>query len=198
MERASRYDAIVATLVGVCALLVSAYTAYIQRQQVRAQVFPIVALSSGSTDEDVHVIVANKGSGPARIRNMTFSIGGKPIHNWIELVKLAVGNGHDLRSVHYSGIGRATISAGEEIRAFELSCKKPPVTAGPHTEQLPDVLGPADPLCATMMKLISQMSISVCFCSTLDDCSLLEEGPEREATTTDVRSCPARTDDSFN
>ena len=33
---ASRYDAIIATLVGVCALGVSAYTAYMQREQVRA------------------------------------------------------------------------------------------------------------------------------------------------------------------
>lgn len=32
---ASRYDAVIATLVGVCALFVSGYTAYMQRQQVR-------------------------------------------------------------------------------------------------------------------------------------------------------------------
>ena len=33
---ASRYDAIIATFVGLCALCVSGYTAYMQRQQVRA------------------------------------------------------------------------------------------------------------------------------------------------------------------
>ncbi len=36
---ASRYDAIVATLVGFLALCVSGYTAYMQRQQVRAIVW---------------------------------------------------------------------------------------------------------------------------------------------------------------
>ena len=39
---ASRYGAIIATLVGFCALCVSGYTAYMQRQQVRAAVWPIL------------------------------------------------------------------------------------------------------------------------------------------------------------
>ena len=38
---ASRYDAIIATFVGFLALCVSGYTAYMQRQQVRAAVWPL-------------------------------------------------------------------------------------------------------------------------------------------------------------
>ena len=68
MDRA-RYDAIVATFVGVLALVVSAYTAYVQRQQVRAQVYPIVSFSTGYSDEDIHMKLSNKGSGPAIIRH---------------------------------------------------------------------------------------------------------------------------------
>ena len=41
---ASRYDAVIATLVGLCALCVSGYTAYMQRQQVRAAVWPILGI----------------------------------------------------------------------------------------------------------------------------------------------------------
>ena len=41
---ASRYDAVIATLVGPCALCVSGYTAYVQRQQV-----PRCGPSSNST-----------------------------------------------------------------------------------------------------------------------------------------------------
>jgi hypothetical protein len=37
-RRASRYDAVIATFVGFLALSVSGYTAYMQRQQVRAAV----------------------------------------------------------------------------------------------------------------------------------------------------------------
>jgi hypothetical protein len=47
-RRASRYDAIIATLVGLCALCVSAYTAYVQRQQVRAAVWPILEFDSSN------------------------------------------------------------------------------------------------------------------------------------------------------
>src|SRR5947208_17061452 len=58
-RRASRYDAVIATLVGVCALCVSAYTAHVQRQQVRAAVWPILEFDS-SNAPDIHFTLANK------------------------------------------------------------------------------------------------------------------------------------------
>jgi hypothetical protein len=48
MRGASRYDAIVATLVGFLALCASGYTAYMQRQQVRAAVSPILEFDSSN------------------------------------------------------------------------------------------------------------------------------------------------------
>jgi len=57
MRRASRYDAVIATLVGFCALCVSAYTAYVQRQQVRAAVWPILEFDS-SNAPDIHFTLA--------------------------------------------------------------------------------------------------------------------------------------------
>src|SRR5205807_9429834 len=68
-RRASRYDAVIATFVGLCALCVSGYTAYIQRQQVRAAVWPILQFDS-SNAPDIHFTLANKGVGPAIIRNV--------------------------------------------------------------------------------------------------------------------------------
>jgi hypothetical protein len=50
-RRASRYDAVIATLVGLCALCVSAYTACVQRQQVRAAVWPILEFDSSNAAE---------------------------------------------------------------------------------------------------------------------------------------------------
>jgi hypothetical protein len=66
---ASRYDAVIATFVGLCALCVSGYTAYVQRQQVRAAVWPILDFGSGNAP-DIHFTLANKGVGPAIIRNV--------------------------------------------------------------------------------------------------------------------------------
>ena len=57
---ASRYDAIIATFVGLCALCVSGYTAYMQRQQVRAAVWPI--LQFGSSNGPIQFTLDNKAS----------------------------------------------------------------------------------------------------------------------------------------
>ena len=45
---ASRYDVVIATIVGLLALCVSGYTAYMQRQQVRAAVWPILEFDSSN------------------------------------------------------------------------------------------------------------------------------------------------------
>jgi hypothetical protein len=81
-RRASRYDAVIATLVGLCALCVSAYTAYVQRQQVRAAVWPI--LEFDSSNGPIHFTLANKGVGPAIIRHVTVMVDGQPVRNWKE------------------------------------------------------------------------------------------------------------------
>ena len=79
-RRASRYDAVIATLVGFCALCVSAYTAYVQRQQVRAAVWPILEFDS-SNAPDIHFTLANKGVGPAIIRHVIVMVDGQPVRN---------------------------------------------------------------------------------------------------------------------
>jgi hypothetical protein len=60
---ASRYDAIIATFVGFLAVCVAGYTAYMQRQQVRAAVWPILEFDS-SNAPDIHFTLSNKGSAP--------------------------------------------------------------------------------------------------------------------------------------
>ena len=81
-RRVNRYETVVATLVGLCALGVSAYTAYVQRQQVRAAVWPI--LEFDSSNAPIHFILANKGVGPAIIRHVIVNVDGQPVRNWKE------------------------------------------------------------------------------------------------------------------
>ncbi len=90
-RRASRYDAVIATLVGFCALCVSAYTAYVQRQQVRAAVWPILAFDSANGP--IHFILANKGVGPAIIKNVIVKVDGEPVRNWKEALEKILGPG---------------------------------------------------------------------------------------------------------
>jgi hypothetical protein len=109
-RRASRYDASIATLVGLCALCVSAYTAYVQRQQVRAAVWPILEFDS-SNAPDIHFTLANKGVGPAIIRHVTVMVDGQPVRNWKEALEKMLGPGEHLfsesdMSFHVLGRGR--------------------------------------------------------------------------------------------
>ncbi len=80
---ASRYDAIIATLVGFCALCLSGYTAYVQRQQVRAAVWPILEFDTGN-QPDIHFTLSNKGVGPAIIRHVIVRVDDQPVRNWKE------------------------------------------------------------------------------------------------------------------
>ena len=58
-----------ATFIGVLALIVSAYTAYMQRQQVRAQVLPILQFGTSNAPQ-LDVELDNKGVGPALIKHV--------------------------------------------------------------------------------------------------------------------------------
>src|SRR2546429_4692141 len=96
MRRASRYDAVIATLVGFCALCVSAYTAHVQRQQVRAAVWPILEFDSGNGP--IQFTLANKGVGPAIIRHVTLKVDGQSVRNWKEALEKILGPGEHLGS----------------------------------------------------------------------------------------------------
>ncbi len=111
-RRASRYDAVIATLVGLCALCVSAYTAYVQRQQVRAAVWPILEFDS-SNAPDIHFTLANKGVGPAIIRHVIVRVDGQQVRNWKEALGRILGPGEHLFSE--SDMSGHVFAAGESM-----------------------------------------------------------------------------------
>src|SRR5207237_7634728 len=76
----------------LCALCVSAYIAYVQRQQVRAAVWPI--LEFDSSNAPIHFTLANKGVGPAIIRHVIVKVDGQPVRNWKEAVERILGPGY--------------------------------------------------------------------------------------------------------
>ena len=60
------YSVIVATVVGLLSLAVSAYTAYMLHVQTRAQVFPYLQVVT--IGEQARVAIHNKGVGPAFLK----------------------------------------------------------------------------------------------------------------------------------
>src|SRR4029453_3681200 len=90
----------------------SGYTAYVQRQQVRAAVWPILEFYS-SNAPDIHFDLANKGVGPAIIRNVIVRVDDQPVKNWNEVFQKLLGPGEYHGSE--TDMSNHVLSAGESI-----------------------------------------------------------------------------------
>lgn len=148
-DTSRRFDSkgtIVAALIGFLALLVSGYTAYVQRQQVRAQVWPW--LVAGNDDHEHSIDVYNKGAGPAVIRTVQVFVDNKPYTSWNDVLEA-------LRI--------------EKPRPYSQTTINPNVlTPGEHVQI---VKFPDEDLWKRFRAAASaHLTMDVCFCSTLDEC----------------------------
>ena len=184
IRRASRYDAVIATLVGLCALCVSAYTAHVQRQQVRAAVWPILEFDS-SNAPDIHFTLANKGVGPAIIRHVIVRVDGQQVRNWKEALGRILGPGEHLFSE--SDMSGHVFAAGESMTP--LTPRDP--------ENNPLNFDKSNPLWVKMNKDRLRVSVEICYCSTLDECWTLRASGLTPSTTTETRRCPTPSATSF-
>src|SRR5437763_11680549 len=113
-RRASRYEAVIATFVGFLALCVSGYTADMQRQQVRAAVWPILEFDGGNGP--IHFTLANKGGGPAIIKHVIMKVDDQPVKNWAEVLEKILGSGY--QPGEESEMSGRVFSAGESTNVF--------------------------------------------------------------------------------
>jgi hypothetical protein len=183
-RRASRYDAVIATFVGVCALCVSAYTAHVQRQQVRAVVWPILQFDS-SNAPDIHFTLANKGVGPAIIRHVIVRVDGQPVRNWKEALERILGPGEHLGSE--SDMSGHVLAAGESMTVFTPR----------DAENNPLNFDRSNPLWVKLNKDRGRVTVEICYCSTLGECWTLHASGLTPSTTTETRHCPSRSATSF-
>ncbi|HET7161960.1 MAG TPA: hypothetical protein VFI32_04755 [Rhodanobacteraceae bacterium] len=141
----------IAALVGLIALLVSAYTANIQRQQVRAQVW--TRLFFGASDVDRALMVTNKGVGPARIESLRFYVDGKAQRDWSHVLS-AIGftGGSDFEQ---STVNGTVVAANERVLFL-------------HFQRAEDWASFGD-------KGRGRIKLRACYCSVLDECLLFDE-----------------------
>jgi len=147
-SRGVRWDAlaaIIAALVGLLALCVSAYTAYIQHQQVRAQVWPY--LEAGNDDGNRAIFVYNKGVGPAIVKSAQVFIDGKPQTSWADVLTAL---GLPPHQYVQSTLNPDVISPGEQVRVI-----------GFHDDEHWKPFRSA---------ALDRMTMNICYCSTLDEC----------------------------
>ncbi len=175
--RAVRYDVVVATFVGVCALCVSAYTAHVQRQQVRAMVWPILEYQSNN-EPVISLTLANKGVGPAIIRRVKVKIDGQPVSDWYGALQKLLGPGKHYYSS--STMNSRVLSPGETISIL--------VPYG--SDSRPLTPASSDPLGPQADKARNRVAVEICFSSTLGECWMLRTDQNTNSTTTAISSCP--------
>lgn len=105
--------AVIASFIGLLALVVSGYTAYVQREQLRAQVWPRLVIGSANVDPDTGWSVVNAGTGPAVVTAMRVVVDGAPATTWGDITRAAGYRGGE--GVTRSYISRAIIPAGKQI-----------------------------------------------------------------------------------
>ena len=169
----SSVSAIIAALIGLLALCVSAYTAYLQRQQVRAQVWPY--LEPGMSGSKRELLLFNKGVGPAIIEGVQVLVDGKPQRNW-KAVFHALGLNYD-HHIPYSTVSGIVIPAND------------------HIDQ---VLFPTVEDFNLYAHEAKRLELRLCYCSSLGDCwTYRDVGTLPGAAHQQVAQCPAWGNDQF-
>ena len=165
--------AVIAALIGLLALCVSGYTAYLQRQQVRAQVWPY--LEPGVSGSKREVILVNKGVGPALVRSEQIYVDGKAQKNWGTVFK-ALDLKFDMPPP-YSTVNGVVISAGD------------------HIDQL--VFQNVEDFNA-FTKQVKRVELRLCYCSTLNEC-WMHDDREKEFSRVyyPIDACPAKGPNEF-
>jgi hypothetical protein len=103
--------ATMATIVSVCALVVSVMQTYYQHKYLHAAAWPHIQLDESvmgnidSTKNSVSIKFMNKGVGPAIVESMTFQYKGKQYGNIGELSKEIIGDNNHMGSFKKVSIG---------------------------------------------------------------------------------------------
>jgi hypothetical protein len=171
--RWDRVSGTVAMLVGILALAAAAYTAYLQRQQVRAAVWPYVFASYSQSSSSFRVVVDNKGVGPALIRSVVVRVDGHVVSRWEDAFRLAL-KAEPPYEYTYSFIHGRVLAGGESVDILTL-----------RDAALAEAFGAA---------WKGRFGIDICYCSILEDCWLLSESA---ASGEPVARCPAPGRDTF-
>ncbi len=170
-SRSIRWDAlaaVIASLVGLLALLVAGYTAHIQRQQVRAEVWPYLMWASSDTQSEYMWL--NKGVGPAVVKSARVLVGGKVQPNW-KAVMQSLGLGP--MEYGQSTFNGSVLSPGETLEWLKFN----------DHDDFQRFRGAAGQV---------GLAFEVCYCSTLGDCWANDgKGTSRAA----VDNCPVVPED---
>jgi hypothetical protein len=150
-----RLTAIASGLVAFLALAVSTYNVVLQRQQIRAQVWPYLGSSYSYNGERFSIQVENEGVGPAIVKTVELYVDKQPVPTWeAAFDKLDIADkDHGQSTIH-----GAVIPAGSKIELLI-------VYGGERMAQLSAAFN-------------KRLMLYVCYCSVLDECFGFD-GPQK-------------------
>ena len=169
-----------AGLVAIGALAISAYQAYLTRQQAKMSAWPYV--TQGNTGRPVGGdgyarLVANVGLGPALVRRMRIEIDARPAADWREVF---------LRGLRTDS-ARFVARFGPDMRTTTSTVARGMVLLPGATTEILRI--PAGPFGAEVRTLLNdrRTRIRICYCSLYDDCWWSDSSA---AEPTPVDACP--------
>jgi hypothetical protein len=154
--------------VGALALAVSTYNVYLQRVQIRAQVWPHVESTYNNVDT-YELKLDNSGVGPAIVKGARVTVGETPVTTWREMADLLAKDDPTL----FQDFGFVTSSTSGHVVG-------PGVTLRPLQVTVNDGAAVDH---ARMSRAFRRVDLEVCYCSTLGDCWMTGESEP-------VRACP--------
>jgi hypothetical protein len=166
------YAAMIASFIGVLAVAIGGYTAYVQRQQLRAEVWPHLQL--WRSDVNVGYYVTNQGTGPARITRVRVKVDGVPLRTWSAVTK-AAGLGNDVAT---SSLKQRVLPAGKDFTILQ-----------PMDDE-----DSRDKLRALWHSGPHAVSATICYCSVLEECWTESE----DATADAGDGCPILAIEQFD
>ena len=166
--------AIAAGVVSLSALTVSIYEAYLQRQEQRVAVWPIIEHWTSYSDDEFSISVANKGIGPAIVHDVNIIVGGESQKSWSGVFQESLGSDSD----HY----QQSMLMGNVMAPGDVS------TIVSYSRQV-----------NAAWQASQQMQMEICYCSVFGDCwtyevdNLVGGRPMRGST----EVCTEQSDDEF-
>lgn len=182
-RNASRYETFVATFIALLAVCVAGYTAYMQRQQVRAAVWPILEFDS-SNGPDIHFTLSNKGVGPAIVRHVIVKVDDQPAKNWNEVLDRLLGSGKHRYSE--SDMSGHVLAPNESMTVIT-----------PQDVEGNALIDRSNPLWVEMNKDRGRVSVEICYSSTLGESWTLHASGLAAGSTAESSRCPTQSDITF-
>lgn len=163
-----RITALMAVLIGACALAVSLYTAYLQNAQVRAQTWPFIQLWQSNVDRSFSI--SNRGVGPARIADVKLRIDGIEVSGFDQAIKKLQAKPEPVSSLQ-SYFARRVLTPNEDVTMIQF-----------ETDENFNIF----------MKNRDRIRFEICYCSVLNECYLLNENAKTEQEyITSTPRCPS-------